>query len=184
MKETPLIHLFKTPYYHYVFDTNTNDLVRVDKDVYDALTDILAETAREDDLADPVKEKIVNLKEQGYLSSNRVKVLEHPATDLLDYYQAHKVKAITLQVTQQCNMRCSYCIYSETDNPLQRSHANKRMSKETAKKCIDFLLEHSRDEDKLNIGFYGGEPLLEFDLLKFVVEYAKNRLLGKKIAFL
>ncbi len=183
MKTTPLIHLFKTPYSHYVFDTNTNDLIKVDEDVYGALQDIIDERITEDKLPRPIQERIGELKEEGYLSSNRVQELEHPVTPTLEYYQAHKVRSITLQVTQQCNLRCAYCIYSETNNPGQRRHSNKRMTKETAKKCIDFLLAHSRDEDRISIGFYGGEPLLEFDLIKYTVEYAKERLFGKTLHF-
>jgi uncharacterized protein len=183
LKTTPLIHLFKTPYSHYVFDTNTNDLIKVDEDVYGALQDIIDERITEDKLPRPIQERIGELKEEGYLSSNRVQELEHPVTPTLEYYQAHKVRSITLQVTQQCNLRCAYCIYSETNNPGQRRHSNKRMTKETAKKCIDFLLAHSRDEDRISIGFYGGEPLLEFDLIKYTVEYAKERLFGKTLHF-
>ena len=184
MKTTPLIHLFKTPYNHYVFDTNANDLIKVDEEVYGALQDIIDERITEDKLSPPIQERIGELREEGYLSSNRVQELEHPVTPMLEYYQAHKVRSITLQVTQQCNLRCTYCIYSETNNPGQRSHANKRMTKETAKKCIDFLLEHSRDvDDRLSIGFYGGEPLLEFDLIKYTVQYAKERLFGKSLYF-
>ncbi len=58
-----------------------------------------------------------------------------------------------MQLTQNCNFRCKYCIYSETHNTRQRSHSTERMTWETAKKAIDFLREHSVDSPEVNIGF-------------------------------
>ena len=57
------------------------------------------------------------------------------------------------------------------------------MTWETAKKAIDFLREHSVDSPEVNIGFYGGEPLLEFPLLKKAVEYSEQQFEGKKLTF-
>lgn len=53
----------------------------------------------------------------------------------------------------------------------------------TAKKSLDFLLEHSIDNEIVNIGFYGGEPMIEFDLIKKCIEYAKEIFKGKDIQF-
>jgi uncharacterized protein len=57
------------------------------------------------------------------------------------------------------------------------------MSWETAKKAIDFLLRHSVDSPSVNVGFYGGEPLLEFDLIKQAIEYCKKLFVGKELTF-
>ena len=65
----------------------------------------------------------------------------------------------------------------------QRSHSNKDMHWETAKKSIDFLREHSVDSTQVNIGFYGGEPLLRFSLIKQIVAYAREKFDGKELAF-
>ena len=90
---------------------------------------------------------------------------------------------LTLQVTQACNLRCSYCVYSDVNNDLQRAHSAKRMTLEMAKKAVDFFWEHSIDSPSVNIGFYGGEPLLEMQLIKNVIEYAEKMFLGKELSF-
>lgn len=90
---------------------------------------------------------------------------------------------MTLQVTQSCNFRCKYCIYSENANKSQRAHSSKHMSWEMAKKAIDFLYDHSVDSKKIYIGFYGGEPLLEFELIKQCIEYGERKFRGKHLEF-
>ena len=124
------------------------------------------------------------LKEQGYFSTESyIKEVRHIYSDYLSVFLARKLTKITVQLTQNCNFRCKYCIYSETHNTRQRSHSTERMTWETAKKAIDFLREHSVDSPEVNIGFYGGEPLLEFPLLKKAVEYSEQQFEGKKLTF-
>lgn len=85
---------------------------------------------------------------------------------------------IALEVTQQCNFRCSYCTYSGwyADD---RTHSNQRMEIETAKNAVDLFFQtvmykrRPSRERRLYIGFYGGECLLEFELVKATVEYAE-----------
>lgn len=91
--------------------------------------------------------------------------------------------AITLQLTQQCNFRCAYCIYSDISNENQREHSSKRMPFDTAKRSIDFLIEHSCNLDTVNIGFYGGEPLLEMDLIINIIDYVESVSEGKKVTY-
>ena len=72
---------------------------------------------------------------------------------------------LILQVTQSCNLRCEYCIYSENNASRHgRQHRDAVMSYDKAVQIINFFMEHSRN--KVIIGFYGGEPLLAFDLIK------------------
>ncbi len=88
---------------------------------------------------------------------------------------------MALQVTQQCNLRCEYCVYS--GGYLNRGHNNKKMTFEVAKRSIDFLISHSRDSSNIALGFYGGEPLLQFDLIKKCVEYLEENAEGKEFIF-
>ena len=88
---------------------------------------------------------------------------------------------VILQVTQNCNLRCEYCVYS--GSYINRVHTNKRMSFETAVKTIDFLAAHSLNCNEVSIGFYGGEPLLEIELIKKAVSYAKEVFGEKKVNF-
>ena len=57
------------------------------------------------------------------------------------------------------------------------------MSLDTAKRSIDFFVKHSGDSKKVSIGLYGGEPLIEFELLKEIVEYAESQFVGKEVGF-
>ena len=89
---------------------------------------------------------------------------------------------MTLQLTQNCNFRCAYCHYTCNDGS-QRTHSSKRMSVEVAKAAILYLRDHSVDTQSVYIGFYGGEPFLEFSLLKEVVAFCEDQLRGKDIHF-
>lgn len=174
--EKPFIHLFKTPGGYYIFDVNTNAIIKTNKSVYDFLQ-TGQKSCDDNDLINAIEK----LKAKGFLSSKRVKEITHPYDDTVEYHLANKLKMIILQVTQQCNLRCEYCAYS--GNYLNRGHSNLRMNFEMAQKCIDFLIDNSRDEERVNITFYGGEPLLEFELIKKCVHYAKEISEGKTVGF-
>jgi len=179
--DTPFVHLIDTPYGFYFFDVNTHTINKVEKNVYNALELVL--TGEIDLIDENSMIAIERIKSQGLLKSNRPKSMKHPASDFLDYYLKHRVNQISLQITQDCNFRCNYCVYSENNNPLNRRHSKKKMSFDLAKKAVDFLLSHSRDVTSPVIAFYGGEPLLEFGLLKKTVLYAEEAFLGKPIRF-
>ena len=100
---------------------------------------------------------------------------------LLVRYLHSSVESITLQVTQQCNLKCNYCPYS--GSYYNREHSNRHMSFETAKQAIDFYIAHSFDIPVAHIGFYGGEPLIEYDLIRKIVEYCREKCFGKKIMY-
>jgi uncharacterized protein len=93
----------------------------------------------------------------------------------------NKLSQLILQVTQSCNLRCEYCIYS--GEYKQRTHSQRQMSWEIAKKGIDYLISHSRDSEIIMISFYGGEPFLRFEFMKQCTEYAKQAGEGKEILF-
>jgi uncharacterized protein len=71
----------------------------------------------------------------------------------------------TLLLTQQCNLRCSYCYIGKKPET---------MSLETANAAVDFIFRHQIPEEDINIGFFGGEPLLEFELMQDVMELITN----------
>lgn len=86
---------------------------------------------------------------------------------------------LILIVTENCNLRCEYCVYSDK-YPKDISYSNLKMDFKTAKLAIDeyFKLHREREKHGLNkspnISFYGGEPLLNFDLIKECVNYIKE----------
>ena len=81
------------------------------------------------------------------------------------------VKSMCLNIAHDCNLRCEYCFAAKGDFGQGR----KLMSLETAKKAIDFLLEKSVGRRNLELDFFGGEPLMNFDVVKATVEYARAR---------
>lgn len=172
-----LVQLFKTPNAYYAFDAVKGKLIEIQKELYEYLKD---EKSRGERAPSELKE----FQEQGFFcGKSPVKRISHPYANVLDVYMERKVAKMTLQVTQQCNFRCTYCIYSEEHNLQQRSHSNRKMDFTVAKKAVDFLWEHSIDSPDVNIGFYGGEPLLNFDLVRQVVEYSKKKFYGKFLTY-
>lgn len=179
--EAPFIKLLRTPRGWYVYDVGKDSLLKIGKDLYEALATSDSDSLKR--LTEDVRRDLRELMDMGYFSSKRPQVLRHPNTDILETLLDRKIEKLTLQLTQDCNFRCKYCIYSEEINHKQRHHSQKHMSWEIAKASIDFYREHSPDADGWNIGFYGGEPLLEFELLQRCVNYAESELKGKPLAF-
>lgn len=82
------------------------------------------------------------------------------------------VSQLILELTERCNLRCKYCIYSENCK-LNRNFGTRDLPEQIAIRSIDFLFSHSKEP--LNITFYGGEPLLNFTLMKKCIEYSLER---------
>ncbi|QNU67326.1 Cys-rich peptide radical SAM maturase CcpM [Ruminiclostridium herbifermentans] len=174
----PFIHLFTTPGGYYLYDINKNAILRLTEDQYKIIED--TQKSDQDDLTynKQAIESINHLRELGFLSPKRPKEMYNPISETLKYHLNNKIKMITLQITRQCNLRCKYCVYS--GNYENRGHENAKMSFETAKKGIDFLIEHSKDNERIFLAFYGGEPLLEFDFIKKCIEYYEEKGEGKE----
>jgi len=81
------------------------------------------------------------------------------------------IKAVCLNVAHACNMKCRYCFASQGNFGMKPS----LMSLETGKKAADFLLEKSDGIKNLEVDFFGGEPLLVFDMLKELVCYCREK---------
>jgi len=87
---------------------------------------------------------------------------------------------LILNVTEQCNLRCDYCTYSG-HHLHRRTHTSKKMSWAIARRAVDWFAYRSRHSATLS--FYGGEPLINFELIKRTVQYARGVFTGKKIRF-
>lgn len=92
---------------------------------------------------------------------------------LSDFYNTDpKIKAMCLHLCHDCNLRCEYCFASGGDyNTGKRGF----LSFETGKKAIDFLLEASGSRKNIDIDFFGGEPLLNWDVVVLLTEYCKTQ---------
>lgn len=179
----PIATLFKTINSYYLYDGIMASIIPINKDTYKLIGNVLRGNSDLNEAIDANNE-IKELIERGYLKSKSPVIeLMHPYTPYLNYFLTRKLSSITLQVTQDCNFRCKYCVYSETDNKKQRSHNKKHMSYQMGKDAIDFLWRYSVDSEDINVSFYGGEPLLEFKLIKDLVAYAKELFKGKVLTF-
>jgi len=88
-----------------------------------------------------------------------------------------KAKTLILEITEQCNFRCSYCVFDESyDN--ERTHSFFKMGTDTAYKAIDNFKSRT-ENDYAYIVFYGGEPLLNFKFISLITEYSKKIFEGR-----
>ena len=108
-------------------------------------------------------QEIKELQAQGLLFSQDV-YEEYVST--LDKQSV--VKALCLHVAHDCNLRCKYCFGSTGSFHGQRS----LMSSEVGKKAIDFVIKNSGKRRNIEIDFFGGEPLMNFEVVKEILEYA------------
>lgn len=165
MQENVIFHLFNTYRHYYLYDVNSNSILEINKGLNSEI--------REFEKTRIISPTISKLQQKGFLLPRKYYEMLHPATNSIDILTERNIQGIALQVTQNCNLRCNYCVYSGSYQ--NRIHTNKRMSMETAFRAIDFLLEHSIDSENLGVGFYGGEPLLEFELIKKCIQYIKGK---------
>ena len=121
-----------------------------------------------------------------FLSSQNKPELELIKQEITEETLKEEVKNIPhliIETTQDCNLRCKYCVFNDNYHH-QRPFNPSRMTREIAFKGIDYIYSIIKDRKKeFNIGFYGGEPLLNFDLIKDVVAYAKNQFKGLSLSF-
>lgn len=177
--------LFTTENGYYFYDTGTGKVIQFEKIIYDILIAFF-----KNDLYIFNKDILLNLEIKHFFD---IAINEHlfQAPDVPMLYQREhyedlpkqledNIQQIILEVTGKCNLRCKYCIYNDSYSE-NRDFNNENMTWETAKSAIDYLAIHGADE--IVIGFYGGEPLLRYDLIKKCIEYSKSILTNKKITY-
>lgn len=127
---------------------------------------------------DEIKNTLFYLRQEGFLKegtsigAGRKPVLK----------KRRGIRHLELMVTHGCNMGCSYC-YGQgqeewKDSPYLYGARTSGMSFDIAKRGVDFLMEHSGNQKDLSIIFFGGEPLLEFDLIQKIVPYIREKEAG------
>ncbi len=118
------------------------------------------------DLADCF-EDIEELKAQGKLFTPDTFA---PMAGALKQKTSGVVKALCLHVAHTCNLNCAYCFASQGKYQGDRA----LMSLEVGKRALDFLVEHSEGRRNLEVDFFGGEPLMNFQMVKDLVAYARS----------
>lgn len=175
--DIPFVHFVEIHNDLYLFDVNTNMISKVNE----RIGKYLSGHGKKEDLNNEDLMLIDNMKSMGMLCPNQIERIEHPMSDFIEDILENSMNRLTIQVTQNCNFRCEYCVYS--GSYYNRVHNNKRMDWDTAKAALDFLKQHSRNSSEINVSFYGGEPLLEMDLIKRCVDYCRMIFKRKKVSF-
>lgn len=182
--EKPFIKKFKTEKNYYIYDVNTNEILNVDEITYEIIDDY--RVLNKNEIIDKYKDKYrneeieriyalidKNANENNYFLSFRLKGLKWGfSKEELSKMLKSELKQIILNVTEKCNMRCKYCVYSGK-YLRQRTHSLKTMTFALAKKTIEYFINNSSETVTRSITFYGGEPLLAFNLIKKIIDYVK-----------
>lgn len=174
-----MIHKYKLNGYNIVLDVHSGGVHIVDELTYDMLDNIAPPFA--DECPENVIEKLSRFydreeiiscyEEVKELYNEKILFSEDDYEKFAKYSVASPIKAMCLLVTMDCNLRCEYCFASQGDYAMGR----KVMSFETGKKALDFLLENSGDRENLEVDFFGGEPLMNWDVVKKLVEYGRSK---------
>ncbi|MBU0754693.1 MAG: radical SAM protein [Planctomycetes bacterium] len=170
----PFIGCLHTQEHRYLYDVNTHRILRVPEETYQTVSEIVGHRTpldrylEQNPSGDPV---IPALLDRGYLSPIRPKGVRPPLNreDLARLLDG-SISQCTLELTQDCNQACRYCSY-DPQNKGYRSHRDQTMSWSLAREAIDYFAAHSIEEKSPALGFYGGEPLLAWDLMKQCITY-------------
>lgn len=174
-----MIHKFKLGGFYIVLDVNSGGVHSVDELTYDLLDyaqppfDVKNLDAALSALSDKystedIKEAFEEVKE---LYNDKILFSDDDYEKFAKYSVVSPIKAMCLLISQDCNLRCKYCFASTGDY----GEGRKLMTFETGKKAIDFLINNSGDRVNLELDFFGGEPLMNFDVVKQIVKYARSK---------
>lgn len=174
-----MIHKFKWDDINFVLDTNSGAVHSVDRITYDML-DFL-----NGNFFDYTEDYLVKKLDKKYSEND----IREAYSEILELFKNEKlfskdsyedlakeeklrspIKSICLNVAHDCNLRCSYCFASEGDFGCGRE----LMPLETAKKSVDFIIENSGGIKNLEMDFFGGEPLMNWNVVKETVKYARS----------
>ena len=178
-----MVHQYKLGGYNIVLDSCSGSIHAVDEVAYDIIAlfeskgrdEIIEEVKnaykdREDVTAQDVEEcydQVLSLKESGKLFAPDT---FRDMAGTLKEKTSGVIKALCLHVAHTCNLNCAYCFASQGKYHGERA----LMSFEVGKRALDFLIENSGSRRNLEVDFFGGEPLMNFDVVKELVAYARS----------
>ena len=171
-----LIHKFKQGGKCFVLDVNTGAVHIVDELVYDLVDDNKLRSKEElvadfgakygADVVEEAYEELQELVAEGILyTEDQYEDIAHSSMDDRDY-----IKAVCLNIIHACNLRCKYCFADEGE---YNGHKGK-MSLETAKKAIDYVVKRSGPRKNIDKDLFGGEPTMMMDTIKEIIAYARE----------
>ena len=168
------IHKFYQNGMYILLDVNSSTVHLIDKTVYDVMDyfdgtndeeviKTLADKYDEKDLRE-ILEELHELMERGELFA--------PDIDVPPYFgETGLVKSMCLLVAEDCNLRCKYCFAGTGD----MGHDRRLMTKEVGKAAVDYIIAHSGKRKHCEIDFFGGEPLVNMPVVKYVTEYVRQK---------
>lgn len=178
-----MIHAYKMNGYNIIIDQNSGCVHSVDDATYDIIN--MYENKSEDEIKSFILKKYngvdgVNETEieqcfediKALIADGRLFFEDAFESTASDFKRRQGVvKAICLHVAHDCNLACKYCFAGkgEYDGPKGL------MTFETGKRALDFLIEQSKDRKNLEVDFFGGEPLLNWEVCKKLVKYAREQ---------
>lgn len=174
-----MIHQYKLGGMNVVLDTCSGGVHIVDDLAYDMIEQF--EKTEKNRLIDQLSEKYKEPKEDVLECYSQIEELKNSEQlfakdtfkDLagnLKKKNENVVKALCLHIAHTCNLNCEYCFASQGKYQGERAV----MSFEVGKRAIDFLIENSATRHNLEVDFFGGEPLMNFQVVKDIVAYARS----------
>lgn len=109
-----------------------------------------------------------------------VRPFDVPSLDTLESILSTQLSQLVLTLTEQCNLRCKYCIYGDSYKEI-RGYSEKFMNKEIALKAVEYFLQRSKES--VFISFYGGEPTLRFYEMLWLIDEIRHNHPEKEIKF-
>lgn len=177
-----MVHQYKLNGYNIALDTCSGSVHTVDEVAYDIISMYKTHSAEEiisvilerySHLPDVTREEILLCLEDVKALEENGKLFSEDKFEELAYNfknNSKVIKALCLHVAHSCNLACSYCFAGQG-----KYHGKDAlMSFETGKRAFDFLIENSGTRRNLEVDFFGGEPLLNWDVVKKLVEYARS----------
>ncbi len=173
-----MIHQYRSNGYNIVMDINSGAVHIVDDVVYDVLP-LLEEKKREEDILAVLSGKYSEeavweaLSECRELEEAGVLFTEDVYENAIENF-SHRptvVKALCLHIAHDCNLACRYCFAEEGEYHGRRA----LMSFEVGKQALDFLIANSGNRRNLEVDFFGGEPLMNWQVVKDLVKYGREQ---------
>lgn len=176
-----MVHLYKLNGYNIVLDIFSGSVHAVDDVAFDAISMYETHTPEEikKALAEKYKNEGVTLQDLDEVLSDiselktdgKLFTEDQYADKAFDFKNRHtEIKALCLHVAHTCNLNCTYCFAAQGKYHGERA----LMSFETGKRALDFLVENSGKRRNLEVDFFGGEPLMNFEVVKQLVAYARS----------
>ena len=172
-----MIHQYKSNGYNIVLDVESGAVHVVDDITYDVISlyeensadeiiSKLKSSYNEDEIRECISE-VKELVEDGQLFTEDI---YEPFVEKFKEKRQTVVKALCLHIAHDCNLACKYCFAEEGEYHGRRA----LMSFEVGKKALDFLVANSGNRVNLEVDFFGGEPLMNWDVVKQLVAYGRS----------